>query len=91
MGVQGRLSTVRRSNGTLQVTFDGMPLYTYAGDRAQGQANGQGLRSFGGTWHVLSPSSASASTPTKPVAEKHEEPAKQSEAQSSKQSEAQSW
>jgi predicted lipoprotein with Yx(FWY)xxD motif len=50
------LKTVRRSDGTMQVTFDGHPLYYFAGDSAPGQANGQGLNTFGATWWALSPS-----------------------------------
>jgi len=52
-GVQGRLGVLRRSDGLLQVTLDGQPLYRFAGDHASGEANGQDLKSFGGTWHVL--------------------------------------
>jgi predicted lipoprotein with Yx(FWY)xxD motif len=44
------LGTVTGSNGQIQVTYNKMPLYTYAGDSAPGQANGQGV---GGTWFVL--------------------------------------
>jgi predicted lipoprotein with Yx(FWY)xxD motif len=52
-GVHGALGLLRRSGGQLQVTLRGMPLYRYAGDHARGQVNGQGLRSFGGTWHAV--------------------------------------
>jgi predicted lipoprotein with Yx(FWY)xxD motif len=52
-GVHGALGILRRSDGLLQVTLRGMPLYRYAGDHARGQVNGQGLRSFGGTWHAV--------------------------------------
>lgn len=62
-GVQGRLGILRRSNGMLQVTFRGMPLYLYAGDHAKGEANGQGIVSFSGTWHVLSASSDHTQAP----------------------------
>jgi predicted lipoprotein with Yx(FWY)xxD motif len=51
-GVQGRLALLRRGNGKLQVTLRGMPLYRFAGDSAKGQANGDGIKSFGGTWHA---------------------------------------
>jgi predicted lipoprotein with Yx(FWY)xxD motif len=50
------LKTVRRSDGTMQVTLDGHPLYYYAGDSAPGQANGQGLTDYGAAWWALSPS-----------------------------------
>jgi predicted lipoprotein with Yx(FWY)xxD motif len=53
-GVQSALlSTVKGANGT-EVTYNGWPLYTFAGDSgAVGVAKGQGLTSFGGTWYVL--------------------------------------
>lgn len=52
-GVGGRLGTLRR-HGFSQLTLGGHPLYTFAGDGGQrGIATGDGLRSFGGTWHVL--------------------------------------
>jgi predicted lipoprotein with Yx(FWY)xxD motif len=57
-GVQGRLGLLRRSNGTYQVTLRGMPLYRYSKDRAKGEANGQGIESFGGTWHAATASSS---------------------------------
>jgi predicted lipoprotein with Yx(FWY)xxD motif len=44
------LGTVARSDGSLQVTYNRMPLYTYAGDTAAGQATGQGI---GGQWYVI--------------------------------------
>jgi len=50
------LKTVKRDDGKLQVTFDGHPLYYFAGDSAPGQANGQGLDDFGASWWALSPS-----------------------------------
>jgi predicted lipoprotein with Yx(FWY)xxD motif len=51
-----RLGTTRRSNGSRQVTYAGHPLYTFLGDSAPGQTNGQGLNAFGATWHVVAPS-----------------------------------
>jgi len=36
-------STIVRASGARQVTYHGMPLYTYAGDSGPGQANGQGV------------------------------------------------
>ena len=37
-------------------TFDGWRVYEYTGDSGSGQANGEGLKSFGGTWYALTPS-----------------------------------
>lgn len=63
-GVHGTLATMTRPEGTTQVTFDGKPLYRYAGDRAPGQANGQGI---GGVWYVVSASSAGAGAGAAPT------------------------
>jgi predicted lipoprotein with Yx(FWY)xxD motif len=49
-GVTGTLGTITRSDGTVQATYDGHPLYTYAGDSAPGQAKGNGLN---GVWHEM--------------------------------------
>ena len=48
----GTLATITRSDGSTQVTYDGAPLYYFAGDSAAGQTNGQGLN---GVWFVASP------------------------------------
>jgi predicted lipoprotein with Yx(FWY)xxD motif len=63
-GVKGHLGVLKRSDGTEQVTLNGMPLYTFAGDHASGEANGEGLTSFGGTWYTIKASGgATSSTP----------------------------
>ncbi len=36
-----------------QVTISGAPVYTFSGDTAAGSTNGEGITSFGGTWHVV--------------------------------------
>ena len=46
----GRLGVITRPNGVKQVTLNGYPLYFYAGDKAPGQAKGNGV---GGSWHVI--------------------------------------
>jgi predicted lipoprotein with Yx(FWY)xxD motif len=46
--LKGQIGTVTRPDGTLQVTFDGLPLYMYSGDKAQGDTNGAGLH-----WRVI--------------------------------------
>jgi predicted lipoprotein with Yx(FWY)xxD motif len=39
-GVTGTLATITRDDGTLQVTYNGLPLYFFQGDSAPGDANG---------------------------------------------------
>jgi predicted lipoprotein with Yx(FWY)xxD motif len=51
-GVTGTVGEITRTDGTKQVTLDGMPLYTYAGDSAAGDVAGQGM---GNTWYVVTP------------------------------------
>jgi predicted lipoprotein with Yx(FWY)xxD motif len=57
----GRLGTITRDDGTIQVTYRGMPLYTFTGDKSAGQANGQHV---GNTWFVVSASSGSTGSGT---------------------------
>jgi predicted lipoprotein with Yx(FWY)xxD motif len=52
------LGTITRSDGSKQVTYDGHPLYYFAGDSGSGQANGQGSDSFGAKWWLVTPSGA---------------------------------
>ena len=48
-----KLSTFKRKDGTLQVTYYGHPLYTYVGDKKPGEANGNAANAFGGEWSTL--------------------------------------
>ena len=57
-GLHLKLGTLRRSDGTFQVTVGGRPVYRYSGDHAAGEANGQGISSFGGHWHAVATTSA---------------------------------
>jgi predicted lipoprotein with Yx(FWY)xxD motif len=56
------LSTITRSDGTKQVTYNGHPLYYYAGDSGAGQTNGQGTDSFGAKWWLVAPAGTSITT-----------------------------
>jgi predicted lipoprotein with Yx(FWY)xxD motif len=60
------LGTVKNSAGELYVTYHGWPLYTYTGDNGTGQANGEAITAFGGTWYVLSAASGNPVTSSHP-------------------------
>jgi predicted lipoprotein with Yx(FWY)xxD motif len=51
-----QLGTIKRSDGTTQVTYAGYPLYYYSPDTTEEAITGQGVTSFGAPWYVLSPS-----------------------------------
>ena len=53
-------SLTTRSDGTLQWTYAGWPLYTYIGDKAVGDNHGDKLTEFGGLWQTARPSASSA-------------------------------
>jgi predicted lipoprotein with Yx(FWY)xxD motif len=59
-GVTGTFGTIKRSDGSVQATFDGHPLYTFAGDTAAGQNKGNGLNANGGLWHEITTSGTAA-------------------------------
>lgn len=52
-GVTGTFGTIKRSDGSTQATWNGHPLYTYKGDSAAGQDNGNGKNLSGGVWHAV--------------------------------------
>ena len=50
------LGSIRRADGTRQVSYAGHPLYLFSGDAGRGQTNGEGLKDFGAGWYALMPS-----------------------------------
>ncbi len=64
-GVTGTITTITRSDGSMQAAYDGHPLYTYVADTAPGQAKGNGLNLSGGVWHEV-PASGSAAPAQSP-------------------------
>jgi predicted lipoprotein with Yx(FWY)xxD motif len=69
-GVTGTLGTITRSDGTVQATYDGHPLYTYVGDKAPGDNKGNGLTLSGGLWREITVS-GSAAPAASPAASSH--------------------
>ena len=49
------LGTTKRTDGTTQVTYNGWPLYYYAGDKATGDTTGENVQ---GVWFVITPAGA---------------------------------
>jgi predicted lipoprotein with Yx(FWY)xxD motif len=52
-GLPGKVTTINRTGGSHQLTYNGHPLYTYIGDSAPGQARGNNLNLNGGLWHEV--------------------------------------
>ena len=63
-GVIGTIGVIERTDGTKQLTYAGMPLYYYPGDKNPGEANGQGIN---GVWFVVPPETVSTTQPTTPT------------------------
>ncbi|MFD0455018.1 hypothetical protein ACFQ2H_01000 [Streptomyces violaceoruber] len=49
------LKTIKRDDGSEQVTYNGHPLYRFADDQKPGDANGQDVDAFGAKWFVVDP------------------------------------
>jgi predicted lipoprotein with Yx(FWY)xxD motif len=47
------LGTITRDDGSIQVTYNGWPLYRFHDDTAAGDTNGEGLEEFGGLWYLV--------------------------------------
>jgi predicted lipoprotein with Yx(FWY)xxD motif len=58
------LGTIKRGSGT-QATYDGHPLYTFAGDSKAGQTGGEGITLNGKKWYAVSPSGAAMTASSK--------------------------
>ena len=50
--MSGKLTTFARPDGTMQVAYNGAPIYYFSGDAKAGETNGQGA---GGKWFVAAP------------------------------------
>jgi predicted lipoprotein with Yx(FWY)xxD motif len=49
------LGTAKRKDGTLQVTYDGHPVYGFVEDKKPGETNGNDFEGFGAQWYALMP------------------------------------
>jgi predicted lipoprotein with Yx(FWY)xxD motif len=59
---QSLLGTIKRADGTTQVTYNGHPLYYFTADTAGGTAHGQGVKAFGAGWYVVGASGSKIDT-----------------------------
>jgi predicted lipoprotein with Yx(FWY)xxD motif len=57
----GSLAAVKRPDGSGQLAYKGMPLYTFTGDQAPGEAKGQGIKDVG-TWNAVTVGAASTTS-----------------------------
>jgi predicted lipoprotein with Yx(FWY)xxD motif len=55
---QGLLGTIRRADGSRQLTYAGRPLYYYVGEKQPHLVLCQNVREYGGLWLVVRPSGA---------------------------------
>jgi predicted lipoprotein with Yx(FWY)xxD motif len=54
--IQGNaIVNIQRTDGSVQVTYHGHPLYHYAQDQAAGQINGAGVKDQFGEWYLVTP------------------------------------
>jgi predicted lipoprotein with Yx(FWY)xxD motif len=53
---QSLLTTAPRSDGSLEVVYNGHPLYYFVSDKQAGDVTGEAISSFGAEWYVLSAS-----------------------------------
>jgi len=57
------LGTIKRTDGSRQVTYKGHPLYLFVKDTKKGQTNGEELNVFGAKWYAVSPAGAKIEKP----------------------------
>jgi predicted lipoprotein with Yx(FWY)xxD motif len=65
-GSVSSLGAAKRPDGTRQITFKGMPLYTFIGDTKPGDAKGQGIKDVG-VWTAVTAHAASSAKPATPA------------------------
>ena len=52
-GIAGKFGTIKRTDGSTQITYNSHPLYTYIADTGPGQAHGNNINLNGGVWHEV--------------------------------------
>jgi predicted lipoprotein with Yx(FWY)xxD motif len=54
-GLTGTFGTIKGTGGITQATYDGHPLYLFAGDKTMDEASGNGVDAVGGLWWAITP------------------------------------
>jgi predicted lipoprotein with Yx(FWY)xxD motif len=49
------LATIERTEGTVQLTYNGHPLYYFVRDAPMGEPQGHEIESYGGEWYLVTP------------------------------------
>jgi predicted lipoprotein with Yx(FWY)xxD motif len=62
--LSGTFGTITRSDGSVQATYNGHPLYTYSGDKSPGQTSGNKVSGSGGLWYAVTVSGTAGSSAT---------------------------
>jgi predicted lipoprotein with Yx(FWY)xxD motif len=55
LALPAKAGTTKRSDGALQMTYAGHPLYTHVGDEQIEVNGGRGVKAFGGKWYAIRP------------------------------------
>lgn len=69
-GLPGEFATTERDDGSMQVTYNGMPLYYFQNDEEPGDVSGQGVNDV---WFVVNPACPAENGTTTPVTPTPEE------------------
>lgn len=59
---QNLVGTLKRPDGSTQISYGGHPLYTYNNDVSRGMVTGQAIDQDGGLWYVIGPSGQQITT-----------------------------
>jgi len=60
------IGTTKRTDGTVEVTYNGHPLYYWVGDSKPGDVTGQAINDSGGLWYVLNPAGTAITSAPSP-------------------------
>jgi predicted lipoprotein with Yx(FWY)xxD motif len=56
------IGTMTRSDGKMQATYNGWPLYTFINDKAGAEPKGEAIHAFGGDWYLVTPEGGKVSS-----------------------------